>query len=871
MNKLVIVRSFVAIILKSLVIVACVGGQEITSSCFHAEYINGPIDSSSQLIQLSHVTEPLVAPEAEQNSSRANKSNEYCQNEANDASATWGYKYVDELKPGFEMLIKETSIDQRLANLAHVSNQLKLGNVDFFTINTGDARLDLEYSKAILGSKVDKTRCETELQKMVLLLAELNELNANKMKFGSMNSSFELQERHVRFAHLLDSYGRYESGSLSGKTYFSGSYMQCISTQLQLDSDKPEVRTSTRYCTAKLDARKHLNSSLERQQRVRNRPNATFHVGICIPESCHSESFKRHEHLLKELVYSQFELPKSMFHDQRPELKSVHCLPDADSQFRQLTLGGKLLIASLLFWFVLLVVSTYADQQHQPTVESDDKPKGQQKNHWDHFRNALNLKRSWSDFILDNERPAKVKRVQLDPLNIIKVLGCVYVVYGHTVLAHMLTVSGLVRAHQQYDSDPFMTANGAGTLIVDCFYVITGILLTYIAVKRFRDREAEKLPMDGELRLYAKFTSHIIVTRYLRLVPLYFLVYWFKRSVFPLLGAGPNWDYGLNKATQDGSCQFETWASPFAFLAAYKPLNRQCLPQAWSIAGDLFFTVFLTPVIVVMAKRPKLASLMAVSICILSLSAMLKAMESIDEAIRPDALVLRCYTTAIFLSEYSLIYTAPHYRVFSLLIGTLAGYRLYHYNEGSTKRWPNFFKGTATKLAIAFMITLLSLPPLIPILRAHILDTYPVPPNMFIHFNSTFRLLWSLSCAIVFVRMVTDWKGNYFMQNCAGKFWKITAKLNYAILLVHIDVLGIQGQLKTNPDEYSKFTLFSLFSSTLIISCVLGLVLHVCIENPLDKLIRGYLDRFANQAYKKKTLRKNHEVIRNDEDSLKLR
>lgn len=871
MSKLVTVRSFVALILQLLVITASVCRGDIASSCSQPECADGPSNSSSQLIQLSRVTEPLVAPDVEQNSSEANESNETTKYHL----ALWAFKYIDELKPGFEMLIKETSIDQRLANLAHVSNQIRLVNIDFSTINTGDARLDLEYSKLILGSKVDETRCDIEIHKVVSLLVELDKLNANKREFGPMNSSLELQEKHIRLAHLLDSYGRYESGSLSGKVHFFGSYTQCISTQLQLDSDKPEARTSTRYCMAKLDARKHLNSSLERHHWVKYRPNATFNVGICIPESCHSDSFKKHKHLLEELLYSQFELPKSIFHDQRPELKSVDCLPDEDSQFRRLSPGGKLLIATLLFWLVLLVIFTYADHRDQQSVESDDRRGGQQRNHWYYFKEALSLKRSWNDFTLENERQAKIHRVQLDNLNIIKVVGCVFVVYAHSVIAWLISVDGHVRAHQQYDSDPIMTALGAGTFVIDSFYVITGILMAFIATKRLHDHEDEKLPVAsrGELRLCAKYSTHIMLSRYLRLVPLYFLVFWFKKSMVHLLGAGPNWDYGLNKATNEGSCQFETWASPFTFLAAFKPLNRQCLGQTWSVASDLLFTLILAPVIVIMTKRPKLASLMAVSICLLSISAVINALESIDHNLRASASEIHLHTMAIFLSEYSYIYTAPHYRVSSFLIGLIAGHQLYHYNEGSIKDWPRWHKGIATKLAFGFLITLIGVPFLAPTLRTRILSTHPLPPSMFFHFNATFRVLWSLASAIIYVRMATDWKDNYFMRNCAGKFWKIATKLNYPILLIHIDILSVQIQLSTHQDEYSIFALFSLFASSMIMSCVFGLILHVCVENPLDKLIRGYLDRFAGKTSKKGTPQKAHRSIQNESttDSLKLR
>lgn len=827
------------------VITVCVGlEQELSSACLNEECLDDSVSSPSQLIQLMHITEPLVEPDAAPNDT------------INDKSNRWKWKYIEEHKPGFEVLIRESSLDERLSNLVHVSKMARLQDIEVDIIDSGDAKLDIEYGEMVKGSKVDDVKCGIELEKMVSMLVELEQLIESKRKFNletfnNINnnlSSFKMQDKHIRFATVLDSYGRYQSGSLSGLTYFLGAYEQCIGTQLQLDIETiPDQRTSTRYCVALLAIDKHLTATLRRSIQRDSSKNVSLHVGMCIPKSCHSDSLLKYKHLYEQLLYSQFEMPKSIFQDQKPELNSIFCYPDEDSQFMQIPLSGKLFIVTLIVWFALIGFFTYIGQ-------AERRQQFDCQNWMTHFRNSLNLKRSWQDFILEDAKVNKIDKIQLDILNPIKVLGFVYVVWGHSIMGHLIATRDIITAYEKLQSDIFMTVNLNGPLVVDTFFVITGIFITFVTIRRLRKQIATKrmLQENGtdEIKSHVKNSLYLISTRYLRLVPLYFLIFWFKKSLLPFVGSGPLWDHGLNKATLDGSCKLESWSTPFTYLSAYKPLSRQCLPQAWSVANDLYFSIFLAPIVVLMAKRPKLASLIFIVIATASVATMLKAMETSQHELKADAADFKTHAIVQFLCDHSVLYTAAHHRVFSMIIGALAGCLLCHYGENSIKQWPQILKGAATKLSFAIMIATIAGPTLVPLYKEEpFFKAFPKPQGLLDHINSTFRAFWCISIAIIFIRMTTDWKDNYLMQNCAGKFWKIASKLNYAILLVHVDLLIIQVHLLTSMPNFSKMAMFSLFASSFVLAVCLSLILHVCIENPIDKLLRGYLDKLAIGTY----------------------
>lgn len=160
-----------------------------------------------------------------------------------------------------------------------------------------------EYRRYINGPDVDQRLCRRHLLRMNALLDELEQINRYQRHFHtdkSNSSTLRLDERHVLLARVLDSYGRYESGVLIGRADLIGSSEQCLETELKLGLGPDEGPTKTRYCKASFGFNADLDS------RIHKKSDVYIQVGVCLPNTCHSNSLKDNRHLiLRPILYAR--------------------------------------------------------------------------------------------------------------------------------------------------------------------------------------------------------------------------------------------------------------------------------------------------------------------------------------------------------------------------------------------------------------------------------------------------------------------------------------------------------------------------------------------------------------------------------------
>lgn len=778
--------------------------------------------------------------------------------------SAWRWNYVHELEH-FGVYIRDQSIDQRLANGIYTTTTAKIFDIDIYRYNSGSRQEDEHNQRLVAGPQVDDELCGRHLEQMLALIGELGALNEQRRRAGGLNGHSDfLDSKYLRLARVLDSFGRYDSGHLLGRTMTPGAYGQCLRGELQLAEDNHLVKT--RYCWARLRLDKHLDETLRLRNRTAFETQKTSLLsGVCLPESCHSKSFQQNRLLLQELVNSQFRLPKSMYIDETLELESLFCLVDERSQFG-MPLGGKLLLVGLLLWTLTAIYLT------NRRSNNSGGPQG--------WLEPFDLNKSWKKFLHQREQPSGVvatgdfpqRFVQLDALNMIKCLLCINVVVGHSLLVTNGYSMDELHHLNNMESDVFLHGLFACTMFVDTFFVITGILLAFSTLralaKLYSNQESKQREAGGSFNWPTFMYQWLMFTinRYLRIVPLLALVYWFKRWVWIYLGWGPFWDFGFNKTTKHGACVREHWLVPFTFWSAYLPMSRQCLLQSWSISNDLFFSIFTPPILLLLYKRPRTATLLSVLACLASLVAGFLTIGALPTQVSWEMQDLKSYGMLRLYNIASHLYTSPHLRSPSLLIGVLAGYHLYYFNEKAAKqsngsspgpRWPAWFTGPATLGASCFLTFVLVGTFLSPYLKFYL---SPYHRMICAHLLVTIRLLWVMSNAILFVRLTTSWKESRFGQMSSSKFWKIASQLNYAILLVHLDLLLFNAQITSSTQVFSTWSFIWAAASSYLLCFPIGLYLHIFIENPLEKFIRfALLGRETTDTTKSTTAKRQHQ------------
>lgn len=775
-----------------------------------------------------------------------------------DTETLWRWNYLEEHVPGYRVLVRDVSFDARLVNLIYTINSARHINVAGRMLDMGSPQINKEYTRLSAGPQVNNRLCKEQLSQMIVQLQDLRNATLRKRHFQNQD---RLPEHHIRMARVLDSFGHYEGGSMVGFPFYLGTYSQCISTHLQLDLDRPKELTKMRHCTAKLDIDDHLNETLAIRTKGDIEMETGLVVGICIPESCHMANVEQNLDLIKILIDSQFQLPEFLYIKTDFKIDSIYCSPDADSQLSRLTWTGKILLIMLSLWFISLALATLVKQL--PLGSENVRASWLQK----HIQDSLDIRSSIKDLTTGNKRPANSK-IRMELFDCIKVLTCSAVVFGHAFLVKLGLSTNLPEVYKELERDPQTFAIISGSLVTDTFFVITGIVVTYSTLNKLNKRWNSVQP-ELKVWTFIKKVAYIILSRYLRLVPPYAIIYWLIKEFFIHLHAGSTWDDGLNIKTMMGSCRIESWYTPLVGMATFKSLSRQCIAQAWSAASDMLFSFILAPLIVILTYKPRLGMLFVGIVSTLGSLSMYLATLNMDPVVSIALSDLKIYGLMGQFQALGYLYTDIRFRIASVLIGCVSGYALYHYSEtGKIKTWPSWFKGGATKASIQIMVLVQTLPGFLALMKRESLETQSsiYPFEFMAIINSVGRLLWALSNAVILLRFVSDWKDGLLGQFSSSRIWTHLVKLNYCVLLLHVHVQVYESNVTLAVGPFSKYSLFSLWVSSYVVCLLLAVPFFVLVENPMFKLLRGIVDRiFLKQRQETVASRqqdKNHSKTR---------
>lgn len=624
----------------------------------------------------------------------------------------------------FEVKIVDKSIDTRLANILYSMYDIRFFGNGHHRYDFDDSSVRAEYESYTNGPEVDPESCTRHLSQMVGLLDELERINRNhrlpRLAEGNDSSALELTRKHILMARILNSYGRYESGVMEGLADLIGSHEQCLSTKLELD----QQLVGTRYCKASFGFDADLDPSLQ------DKSYATYiQVGICLPNTCHSHSLKNNRHLIQRLVDSQFSMPESIYSKTHREIDDLFCLNDNNTPLG-LPLSGKVFVVAAIVWSILLIGATFAGgSKLLPSKTIGD---------------SFNMRAMVRDFVHHGDAKRDDKStVNLDALNVIKVLSLVLIVMGHTILLLSNFGPDLLKSVASVRTDRIETTLFTINQMVDTFFVISGLLFGYIATKKF---EAQ-VKSSTSLTQLSRLAAVVFLARYLRLVPLYAIVYWFKKSILIYLGSGPSRDPAFNQRSLYGACKREPWWTPLTPMAAYMPVGQQCLTAGWSLGVEIFSMIITTPAFIMLTKRPIPTMYLLLAIGTAGWVSMYRAMFATD---RGELATLRTFDgdlLYLITIKNSPIYTDPYYRVLSVLCGLIAG-RLLHYKEKEQKEWPVWFSRHATQASVAAIMMTIGLYLSKPTLLHY--DVFRIlPENLMAHLFMISRPVWMIGWCII--------------------------------------------------------------------------------------------------------------------------
>lgn len=796
----------------------------------------------------------------------------------------------------------------------------------------------------------------------------------------------------IRLMRLLDAFGRPEAGSLEGHPFWLGSYTQCVQLDAKANSNGDNnnhlMKGQHRYCIGKFAFDKWLRRS--------DHSPATIKIGLCLPKQCDSSALLEaandnlrttnrtadhfidgHHHssnakmdqiksLIKKIAMLNFS--PHFYYSRELILKEIYCLPLEED--RKLGFGARLLIVFILLWLALMVWFAWLRKwRHrrrrwwmwQHLRHSDRRqPQPIGPRHWlswkvsqmtsgiglsDDFIDTLAIDSSLEHFL---ETSPKAKRdeskssthaqfVDLNVLAGIKHLGCAGVIAGHVLLTNLSLGTSFMHTIGTIGSDLRTMLMLSLNNIVDTFFVISGLLVAYLMLKRSErgtDNKGEATEVQADSRSISKWLAkygRVMLHRYVRTAPLYLLVYAFVKLIGPHLGSGPFWDYATNHQSLRGACQRESWIWPLTFACDFKPLAQHCVPAAWSVAVDLHF-FWLMPIMVSLLKlKPRLAY---ATVCLLIIGSTARTISDyqslLDYVSAKHFAQLRLHVFTVIIKNVAHAYSHPRNRFSPILIGVLGGQLLYRYeqrclrklksasdqndynssNNGSENKtadqqqhsngssqntcllpkqqqknldqWPNWFMSSSFGFNLAIAINVLfAVLPLAVQIRERLRGAATQyryasvstmghgnrPPDHYSFINGNnvtvsaaagqwddqsqydfdfqvaltgfvlIKPLWSICNCLIFLKLTTDLsKRSLIARLLSLRFWRILSKLNYAMLLVHFELILYEqmSRLALSPTTWTE--LVCKFFYAYLSSVLIGAVLYVLFEQPMRRL-----------------------------------
>lgn len=818
---------------------------------------------------------------------------------------------VNKLGVNFEIIYEnqlKLSEDQERYIVDVLGNNHNSTNVDLYPINAqlNLARI-LEAYQTIMPFNPDIWIFSEPQNSMHFLWGDLNrcidDLGELIMKLEKKTESLDalssLGIQNLKLMRFLDSFGRPEAGSLIGHPFWLGSYLECQSigsgeSKILIELENPQRKLETRYCIGKIK----YNAWLPEKEEV------SIKVGLCLPKNCDSLALLKQNQLLKneslepvERVRKRVEqlmllnFDNRLYKIQEFSLADVYCLPIEET--RQLDLTGILLILFISAWLSACIYCTWLRslrrrQQVEVARES--------------LVQIMAIDVNLEEFIFSKKIDKGEPIVNLNILDSVKHFGCIGVILAHVLLTYLTLGTSYNHIVEYIGKDMRTMLLLSLNNVVDTFFVISGILVAYLMFKKMessrsvlsnRKRSDEEAKVKRRAFIVVRYFK-LAASRYLRMAPLYFLVYVWTKSISAHLGSGPLWDYASNNESLRGFCKRESWFWPLTFASDFKPITEHCVPPAWSVAVDLQFFLIL-PIFIWLLKNSKLIGyyIIVLVIVITTASTFNQYKLLFDYISLSDFAKLRLHVFSLLIKYAANAYSHPQNRIGPILIGLIGGHMLYEYEtkmrieeekrkqesaieneeeeeeEKCFQLWPNWMLGRCFKTVIVLNLVFMLAPTIVQLRERtrewnesdrdsksnlfswiwHEMIKYLLALNTSTQFDCNLALggfvlikpLWSICNCILFLRLATDLNKTLVGRLMSLNIWRQISKLNYAILLIHFEFIAYEAMSRLSLGPVTWPELVGKFSFAYLCSLCAALPLHLLFEQPMHKLTRKLL------------------------------
>ncbi|XP_041973165.1 nose resistant to fluoxetine protein 6-like [Aricia agestis] len=583
---------------------------------------------------------------------------------------------------------------------------------------------------------------------------------------------------------MFDASAKSPQGLLFGSSYHLGNFDECVGV------DVVDNGTTSRgqYCLATIKWRHG-----DEVKKVRTGRGETLRWAVCVPSACDAQSV---EGFVSDV------LALSVGNKTRVVVSERDCYTRRPIDINRLDIAFLSLI--MFFGMILLFTTVY---------EIYSIKWGQNKGTAHEILISFSIINNVKKIISTKQN----NTLGLECIAGIKAIAMIFILAGH---ACTFIASGPVMDSEAWDrlirnpANSFMLSN---TLLVDSFLFLSAFLFSRLLLIELDKRR-------GRLNVLP-----ILIVRYIRVTPAYFVVILFYMTWLPKIGVGPLWEDRMR--LEQERCLASWWAN-ILYVNNYVNTDYLCMFQSWYLAVDtqLFF---LAPIFIYSLwhwRRFGLVLTACMTLVSLAIPSIITYRGRLDPTLLIYAKELTDFATNPYFRD---VYMKTHNKITSYIMGILTGFIL-HKIQKQNYEFSKLLKvfGWTTSVILGTITTFS--------ISVFYQDWYKYNAIEAAAYVSLHGFSWSITNAWLIIACATG-NGGILGRLLTYKIFVPIARLTFCAYLVNgIVELYYLGQLR-HPVHITFFTVLANGTSHVLLTFLLGMILCVMFESPLHGIEKTIL------------------------------
>ncbi|XP_034240138.1 nose resistant to fluoxetine protein 6-like [Thrips palmi] len=362
----------------------------------------------------------------------------------------------------------------------------------------------------------------------------------------------------------------------------------------------------------------------------------------------------------------------------------------------------------------------------------------------------------------------------------------------------------------------------------------TGVVATFFVISGFLEARLSMMHI-GKLRRFNLMVvlAHYAI-RYFRLLPALAVVLAVETQWMQYMGSGPFWGQVVGRVVRD--CQ-QYWWTHLLFVNNYVAQGSTCMIQTWFVAAILQMYL-ATPLLMWLVSRWTLRALWP-GCCLLGLllaaAAATYYATALQQGLLPSLHIYPQLLRRLNLADDPTFvhqYVQTHNNAVPYVVGLIVGTLFYLANR---REWrPSKTMGTLMWLGIP--LTLVILLASFFSMVVFYLPSFEARPLLDTAYGPARLLGFSLPAAwIIFTCGLGH--GGLFDSILTWKPVVTLGRITYSVYLAHVAVILVSSGIARHPMYVSDYSLVGQSVGTVVVSYIMGTVLHFCVEAPMANVL----------------------------------